>query len=375
MNSFIQGVGAVSPVGSSAADTWSALVRGRKGERKVFPDSISGHSHWFCPVPAKFLTEAARQPRLRRSGTISMLAAAAGYDAIAEAGLKPEALRSEQVAIVCAVSSGGVNHTKRFFSELVTQGARSASPMLFPETVYNAAASHLAALLDLDGENYTLVGDSSVGATALHFATELLAIQPALDRCLVVAAEESDWLLADGFAAWRMTAEQGEVEVYGQNSGTVLGEGGAAILLGREGPIRIKRSSPGQSFFSMKDGAATALVVLSDADPIPDLIVGSANGTFADAIERRAFEKLFPSTPVYCPKPAIGDALGASSLLQIVIAAFALRHQRIPGTLSGGPKLNTLVREPIDCPASTALVSCIGFNQQVNAVVLENSSA
>ncbi|MBV9672367.1 MAG: hypothetical protein JO076_06025 [Verrucomicrobia bacterium] len=371
MNGFIQGVGAVSPVGSSATDTWSALVQGRKGERKMFPESIAGRSHWFCPVPAKFFSEAARQPRLRRSGTISMLATTAGYDAIAEAGLKPETLRNEQIAIVCAVSSGSVTQTKRFFSELVTQGARSASPMLFPETVYNAPASHLAALLGLDGQNYTLVGDSSVGASALHFATELLAIQPELDRCLVVAAEESDWLLADGFATWRMTTEQADFEVYGRNSGTVLGEGGAAILVGRQGPIRIDRSSPGESFFSMKDGASAALAILSGTGATPDLIVGSANGTFVDRIEQRAFERLFPTTPVYCPKPAIGDALGASALLQIVIAAFALRHHRIPGTLSGGPNLKTLVRETIHYPVSTALVSCMGFNQQVNAVLLD----
>ena len=65
--------------------------------------------------------------------------------------------------MVFAICSGGVNYTRRFYHEIVTQGANGASPLLFPETVYNAAASHLAALLGLNGQSYTLVGDSSVG--------------------------------------------------------------------------------------------------------------------------------------------------------------------------------------------------------------------
>src|SRR3712207_7831863 len=42
-----------------------------------------------------------------------------------------------------AVSNGGVIYTKRFYHEVVESGAEAASPLLFPETVFNAPASHL----------------------------------------------------------------------------------------------------------------------------------------------------------------------------------------------------------------------------------------
>ena len=138
--------------------------------------------------------------------------------------------------MVFAICSGGVNYTRRFYHEIVTQGAHAASPLLFPETVYNAAASHLAALLGVNGQSYTLVGDSSVGLGAIHFAIELLTIQPRLDRCLVVGTEEADWLLADAFASWRMATNRDQFEVYGRSGGTIFGEGAAAVLIGRTGP-------------------------------------------------------------------------------------------------------------------------------------------
>ena len=76
--------------------------------------------------------------------------AAAGFDALGDAGLKPGIGLGTTTAVVFAICSGGVNYTRRFYHEIVTLGARGASPLLFPETVYNAAASHLAALLNVN---------------------------------------------------------------------------------------------------------------------------------------------------------------------------------------------------------------------------------
>ena len=100
------------------------------------------------------------------------------------------------------------------------------------------------------------------------------------------------------------------------------------------------------------------------------MIVSSANGTFADEVERKVFGKLFSSVPVYAPKPAVGEALGASALFQVAVAGLALRHQRLPGTLSAGLKLPSVNRETRSFPAANALVTCVGFNQQVNAMNL-----
>jgi 3-oxoacyl-[acyl-carrier-protein] synthase II len=378
MNFFIQGIGAVTPLGGTGQETWSALCRGERAPSTLFANGLADRSYFSCPVPLKFVSAAARQPRLRRSGTISLLGAAAGFDALGDAGLEPGGALNATTAVVFAICSGGVNYTRRFYHEIVTQGAHGASPLLFPETVYNAAASHLAALLGVNEHSYTLVGDSSVGLEAIHFATELLSVQPKLDRCLVVGTEEADWLLADAFASWRMATSRDHFEVYGRSGGTIFGEGAAAILIGRTGVLAITSSSAGLPFHSFRESESAARKVFGSLgeERLPEVIVSSANGTFLDEVERKVFDEFYPTVPVYAPKPALGEALGASALLQVAVAGLVLRHQLLPGTLAAGAKLATLNRITCACSSAQALVTCVGFNHQVNALklsLLENT--
>jgi 3-oxoacyl-[acyl-carrier-protein] synthase II len=374
MSLFVQGVGAVSPLGPNAATTWAQLVAGNEAPRKPLRNGVTGREYYYVPVPEKFIAEAGRQPRLRRSGALSLMGAAAAYDALADAGFQPEVQLGARCAVVYAICSGGVNYSRRFYHELVTQGANAASPMLFPETVYNAPASHLAALLKLDGQSYTLVGDSAVGLSAIHFAAQLLTHQRELELCVVVGTEEVDWILSDAFNSWRMATRNPDFEVFGKLSGTIFGEGAAAVVLGRTYGIPLVRIGPGSTFFSRQDALVAARQVIQPMiqQEAPDCVISSANGTFIDQIEERVFRELLPTTLVYSYKPALGDALGASSLFQTVFAALALRNQTVPGTLRGGNRLPSLTRESRTIKLRRALVTVIGFNQQVNSLLLAN---
>jgi 3-oxoacyl-[acyl-carrier-protein] synthase II len=375
MSLFIQGVGAVSPLGPNAATTWAQLLAGNEAPRKPLPNGVSGREYYYVPVPEKFIAEASRQPRLRRSGALSLMGAAAAYDALADAGFQPGAQIGARCAVIYAICSGGVNYTRRFYHELVTQGANAASPLLFPETVYNAPASHLAALLKLDGESYTLVGDCAVGLSALHFAGQLLFNQPQLELCVVVGTEEADWILSDAFNSWRMVTRNLDFEVFGNRQGTIFGEGAAAIVLGRTHGVRVIRSGPGLPFFSRQDALAAARQVIESTiqGEALDCVICSANGTFIDQVEERVFRELLPTTLVYSYKPALGEALGASALYQTIFAALALRQQTIPATRRGGQRLPSLSRERRTMKLHRALVTVIGFNQQVNSLLLGNS--
>ena len=374
MSLFVQGVGAVSPLGPNAATTWAQLVAGNEAPRKPLRNGVTGREYYYVPVPEKFIAEAGRQPRLRRSGALSLMGAAAAYDALADAGFQPEVQLGARCAVVYAICSGGVNYSRRFYHELVTQGANAASPMLFPETVYNAPASHLAALLKLDGQSYTLVGDSAVGLSAIHFAAQLLTHQRELELCVVVGTEEVDWILSDAFNSWRMATRNPDFEVFGKLSGTIFGEGAAAVVLGRTCGTPLVRIGPGSTFFSRQDALAAARQVIQPMiqEEAPDCVISSANGTFIDQIEERVLRELLPTTLVYSYKPALGDALGASSLFQTVFAALALRNQTVPGTLRGGNRLPSLTRESRTIKLRRALVTVIGFNQQVNSLLLAN---
>jgi len=367
---FIQGVGGVTPVGATAEQTWDEVVRGAEAVRQPLPKGFGGRSYYYSAVPAKFTAAAGRQPRLRRSGTISLLGVTAGLAALADAGIQLE--EAKKGAIVFAIACGGVDYTRRFYHEVLTEGANVASPLLFPETVYNAPASHLAALLKIDGRDYTLVGDSSVGLSALHFASQLLAVDPALPFCVVVGVEEADWVLADGFATWRMASNQTSFPVFGPRQGTILAESAAAVVLSRSGWLRLVETSAGLPFFSQKEAPAALADVVARVcnGRTPAGILSSANGTFADRVEEAVFASQFGSTPVYAHKPATGESLGASALLQLVLAKFALEQQKLPPTLHAGDRLQTVTRGVTEIHGNEVLISSVGFNQQVNAVLV-----
>jgi 3-oxoacyl-(acyl-carrier-protein) synthase len=370
MSFFVQGVGAVTPLAANAEQTWDELVRGTEAVRQPLPNGFGGRSYYYSAVPPKFTAAVGRQPRLRRSGDISLLGVAAGLAALADAGIPLE--EAGQGAVVFAIACGGVVYTRRFYHEVVTEGANVASPLLFPETVYNAPASHLAAVLKVDGRDYTLVGDSSVGLSALHFASQLLALDPALPFCVVVGVEEADWVLAEGFDAWRMASKRTSFPVFGPKQGTILAEGAASVVLSRSGSLRLVRTSAGLPFFSQREAPAVLQEVVAQAcaEHQPAAILCSANSTFADRAEETVFRSVLRTVPVYAHKPAIGDSLGASALLQLVLAKFALEQQKLPPTLHAGDRLETVTREVTEIRGTEILITSVGFNQQVNAALV-----
>lgn len=100
-----------------------------------------------------------------------------------------------RLGIVACTMTGGISYSRRFYQE-VLQDPTLASPLVFPETVFNAPASHLSAYLGTPIVNYTLVGDATAFLQGLAVAAQWLEDGTA-DACLVIGAEESDWTAAD----------------------------------------------------------------------------------------------------------------------------------------------------------------------------------
>ena len=353
MSMHIAGVGWVTPLGGGIEAVWQRLLSGESAEAEPLSSPL-GREYPVFRVPASALTKAPAHPRLRRSSAISRFAAVAGLEALANANVQVDSEIAQRTALIFAVSNGGVVYTKRFYHEIVESGAQAASPLLFPETVFNAPASHLAAILGITGATYTLVGDGAVGTLALKMAEDLMA-SDTLDYCLVVGAEEADWLLCDSYRKWRLLRAVPPIEPFQQPPrGTILSEGAGAVLLSREGPIRIERIAAGTNFRKQRDAAAGVAEVFSElcATP-PDLVSVSANGTFIDEAERTAAARYCPKVLIYAPKGALGESVGASSLWQTICAAQSLSTQRAPGLPSPAASLQS------------ALISTCGLNQQV----------
>jgi hypothetical protein len=313
----ILGLGWVTPLGRDPAAVWQAIRAGEAPPTTTLESPFTGRSFPVRRVDPATIEDVARQPRLRRSSLISHFAVAAALDARRDAGLQPDPAR---LGLVFATTNGGVIYTRRFFEGVAQSGAHAGSPLLFPETVYNAPASHVAAALGITGEIETLVNDATAGIDALATAADLLAVG-ACDHCLVVTAEEADWAICEGHRTWKIAP--------------VFAEGACALLLGRGGAsvevVEVSRSAALPSSDHARDE-------ISRLAP-EKLILASAN----------IDETFWPDSRVLSPQAVLGEAFAAGALTQIACAVLALREN--PGR---------------------ALVPVVGAHGQVAAAVLQS---
>jgi 3-oxoacyl-(acyl-carrier-protein) synthase len=359
-------MGWVTPLGTGIDSVWERLLQGEEASATAISEQFVDRVYNVFRVPESGLKEISH-PRLRRASAISRFAAVAGLHALESAGLKLKSQNAERIALVFAISNGGVVYTKRFYHQIVGTGAQSASPLLFPETVFNAPASHLAAILGVTGATYTLIGDGAVGLTAITMAEQLMANE-GLDYCLVVGSEEIDWLLCDAYRRWRLLRAAPPIEPFStQHRGMILSEGAGAIVLARNGFVTIERAHPGGHFGRRAEAGKTLQRILCDLrEPQVDFVISSANGTFVDQAEWEALQDVVPNALIYTGKPALGESVGAAGLWQIILAAQALRSKEIAPVLHTNRSLRLRLpffRTPMPAARRAIVLSC-GLNQQ-----------
>ena len=382
MSLAIAGMGWVTPLGNGVDAVWERLLRGDESAATAISEQFGDRSYSAFRVPESALTGLAH-PRLRRASLISRFAASAGLEALQAARVKVDSQNAGRIALIFAISNGGVIYTKRFYRDVVESGAQSASPLLFPETVFNAPASHLAAILGVTGATYTVVADGAVGVLAIKMAEDVMTDQ-SLDYCLVVGTEEIDWLLCDAYRRWRLLRSAPPIEPFSkQKRGMILSEGAGAIVLARLSPrsvaeaeggsITIEPAYPGGCYENRADAEEILMRILSDLSQTEtDFVISSANGTFIDQAERAALEQVIPNAITYAAKPALGESVGASGLWQVILGAQALHHAELPPVLHADPAISlrlSLSRMPVS-GARRAIILSSGLNQQVAALRL-----
>lgn len=176
-----------------------------------------------------------KQPRLRRASPISYFMIEAAQQALDAC----PGLDRERTGVVASFFLGCIVYSVRFYRQMEADGRRFASPLLFPETVFNSPVSHLVSTLGLGGPVYTQVGDKSCWASALRTADCWLRSGSA-DQVLVIGAEEFDSHELDAFAAAGWTRPP-----------FAVAEGAGAVLLGggNEG-VQLAGLTDGHSFGS-----------------------------------------------------------------------------------------------------------------------------
>jgi hypothetical protein len=361
---FVAGLGAVSPAGWNVAALRDALDKG-----EPLPTQPLVRPGWEKPLQARLVPnppvrpEFLAHPRLRRTSPITHYAAAAALEAVAGLRANPDA-KNCRLGIVVCLQSGCVQYSCRFYDETLKNPA-TASPLVFPETVYAAPTSHVAALLENVVLAYSLVGDPSAFLQGVALGAQWLE-ENRVDACLVIGAEETNWIIAD--ALWHLDRPA----IVAAGAGTLClcrdpklsaGVELAAITDAHTFSARLNRAqaaqamrgqlnknSSGGSFCSEfrvhagmeppKGGTPNFKLTHYQSSPGKLLCDGLGNSPRTDAAERAAWSDWNGSR--VSPKQILGEGLMAAAAWQCVAACEAVADGRF----------------------ASANVSLVGSNQQ-----------
>lgn len=311
---IVAGMGAVSPGGWGVESLCAAIDSGANiATTRLERPGWDGINVNAVPVASKEITSRFRHPRLRRGSAISRYGVFAALEALENASAIIDR-ESARIGVVFCTTSGCVTYCRRFYQETLDDPA-FASPLLFPETVINAPSSHLSTMIGSSAENYTLVGDSSSVAQAVAMGANWL-LSGSLDACLIVGAEEADWLVADAFGHFSSSVPVAE------------GAGALALTLSDDYAPRLDKITD-QHFYSPSTPRESAVKQMTEqlagfeSGPDDLLSAGLTGSAKLDRGESSAWSDWRGERMNV--KSILGEGFAAAAMWQIVAALNSLR--------------------------------------------------
>lgn len=379
--------------GLVASQSLAAAELGRAGELRV------GELRAFDP------REILGEGNFRPLDHAARLAASGAKLALDDAGWTPEARQEVDIGLVLGTMFGSLRTIAEFDRRALTAGPSYAKPMVFANSVINAAAGQTAIWHGLRGVNATVSGGAASGLQALAYATEVIRSGRAT-ALLAGGSEELCFESLYGFqrAGWLAGGASGgagkPAPFHADRDGFAPGEAVAFLMLeeeraARDRGARIVAEILGHgTAFDVSRGrdeagwaAAVARAVgtaLDDAVSEPgecDALSASANGSvLGDRCEAAGVAAVFGQAsrtlPVTALKSQLGETLGAAGALQAILLIEALHAGVLPGIpgldrTEAGFALSKAGPEPHTGAMRRGLVSSLGLQGKACSLVVE----
>lgn len=378
----VTGIGAVTPLGLTAQESWKQALEGRSGigrttrfELTDCPVTISGEVKGFdvtqamgpfSPRESSQITQAANSKEARRVGRFVHYALSAGLQAYGDSGL--DLIRSkinpERIGINIGVGMGGLPEIEDVHNDFLSKGYRRVTPFFIPQVIPNMASGQLSIMLDLKGPNVCNVTACTSGSHGLGESLRMIQRGDA-DVMIAGGAEAVICKLGiAGFAAMKALSSRNDApekasRPFDQDrDGFVMGEG-AAVLILEEYEFAKKRGAQiygellgygltGDAYHMTSpspdgDGGRRAMkLALTDSGLNPEQMgYINAHGTSTpagDVEEARAIASLFPAghkhLHISSTKSMTGHLLGAAGAIEAIFSILAIRDGKVPPTIN-----------------------------------------
>lgn len=418
---MVTGLGAICAAGKDPEEVWEAA---RGGRSAIAPIQQWDSSDWPARLageirdlnPRELVEDRKLHKLVRRTDLLGLYAAAKAIDGaglVAFRDTLDAALAdrfNERTAVY--VGSGGAAYQDQYeFFPLLTAAAgdlrafgreltASVNPMWLLRSLPNNVLCHIGIRYGFKGPNGCITNHSIGGMLSVAEAGAALRAGEA-DRAIAVGHDspvEPEQIFY--YHALGLLAKDTIRPFDAARSGSLLGEGAAALVLETESAARARGAkvlgellgtgsvAEGEGLLSIRDdgeGLARAIALaLDEAGLGPNdvgMIVAHGNGTpLSDASEASAIRRVFgaASPPLTAFKWVFGHILAASGIIDVALALTSLRRGEVPGVTTLrqlDPSCADMPVSPIGRPprSNVALVLCRGF-AGTNAALLLRAS-
>ena len=175
----VTGLGCISPVGNTVADSWNSLLAGASGIDQITHFDPSTFSCKFAGEVKGFnITDYIPEKEARHMDRFIHLGMAAAMQAVADSGLPTGDDLSYEMAtrIGCNIGSGigGLPMIEQTHTELMNKGARRISPFFVPASIINMISGHVSIKYGFKGPNIAVVTACTTGLHAIGLSARMI---------------------------------------------------------------------------------------------------------------------------------------------------------------------------------------------------------
>jgi len=364
----VTGLGCVSPVGNTVADSWANVLAGTPGIDQITLFDASNLACKFAGEVKGFnIADYIPEKEARHMDRFIHLGLAAACQAVADSGLPTGDALDDELAtrIGCNIGSGigGLPLIERMHGELVERGPRRISPFFVPATIINMISGHVSIKFGFKGPNIAVVTACTTGLHAIGLSARMIEYGDC-DVMVAGGAEATVSALGvGGFAAARALSTRNEDPKTASRpwdrdrDGFVLGEGSGVVVLeeyehakARGAKIYAEVLGFGMSADAYHmtapdiDGPRRSMAMALknagvNADQVQYLNAHGTSTPLGDLNETNAIKAAFGAHAkdklvVSSTKSMTGHLLGGAGGIESVFTVLALHHQKIPPTIN-----------------------------------------
>jgi nodulation protein E len=354
----ITGIGIISPLGRGRDATVDALRSARSGVRRLESIDTSGLN---CRMGGE-VPLAAHEGAFKGYDRFSRFALIAAEEAAEQAGLAGAGYEPERVGALIGTGLGGCETLDSAYRRVYGEGLTRVAPMSIAWSMYNAAASAVAARHNARGIAYAVVSACASSAHAIGQAYQAIRGGQA-DAMLTGGADAPlTFGIIRGWESMRVLGIDNDNPpaacrpFSADRKGLVLAEGAAVLVLEsldsaqRRGAAILGEiagfgitSDAGHVTDPSSDGPARALAMaIRDGGlALDDVGYINAHGTATranDPTETAAVKSVFGprahGIPMSSTKSLHGHAMGASGAIEVASSLLALNAGFLPPTIN-----------------------------------------